>query len=387
MKRSMLKELYLVATVLASSVQVLNSETLDNFLNESNLSLVKFYVPNCPYSQQLAPAFEAAASDLEDIAQLGKINCYENEELCQKYEVSNYPTLKVFRNQKSYPYRSARTRDAIVSYMNKQSVPPVVELTSATIDEFKSQIEQGISVIARLKKSSEEYNSYYSVAETLRGDIKFAFIDIDSEAQPEIKLLKPYDEKVNTYSGDFSSNSLEGFIKVYSMKLLPDVGEHNFKSILAVGNPIGYFFYESDEQKAEYEEQLQRLAGKFREHVLIAAVNASIYGDFAESLSLEQRWPAFAIQTIADDRSYPFHQDEPITIDNLDQFLESFVLGNLSPTMKSDPIPLINDGPVKIVVGDEFEDIVFDADKDVLVAFHARIELLTQLGVMILMIY
>lgn len=47
------------------------------------------------------------------------------------------------------------------------------------------------------------------------------------------------------------------------------------------------------------------------------------------------------------------------------------LLGNLKPVIKSQPIPKSNDGPVKVVVGKSFDDIVMDTSKDVLIELYA----------------
>jgi hypothetical protein len=45
--------------------------------------------------------------------------------------------------------------------------------------------------------------------------------------------------------------------------------------------------------------------------------------------------------------------------------------GTLEATIKSEPIPESNDGPVKIVVAKNFKDIVMDPTKDAIVEFYA----------------
>lgn len=45
--------------------------------------------------------------------------------------------------------------------------------------------------------------------------------------------------------------------------------------------------------------------------------------------------------------------------------------GKLRPIVKSQPLPKNNKGPVKVVVGKTFDDIVMDTNKDVLIEFYA----------------
>lgn len=47
------------------------------------------------------------------------------------------------------------------------------------------------------------------------------------------------------------------------------------------------------------------------------------------------------------------------------------VTGKLKPIVKSQPVPKNNKGPVKVVVGKTFDEIVMDTKKDVLIEFYA----------------
>lgn len=53
------------------------------------------------------------------------------------------------------------------------------------------------------------------------------------------------------------------------------------------------------------------------------------------------------------------------------KFITEFTEGKLTPHLKSDAIPEDNNGPVKIVVGKNFHEIVMDDKKDVLVKYYA----------------
>lgn len=46
-------------------------------------------------------------------------------------------------------------------------------------------------------------------------------------------------------------------------------------------------------------------------------------------------------------------------------------MGTLKPHLKSEPVPEKQEGPVTVVVGKSFEDVVLDTSKDVLVKFYA----------------
>ena len=55
----------------------------------------------------------------------------------------------------------------------------------------------------------------------------------------------------------------------------------------------------------------------------------------------------------------------------MQKFAEEFVGGKIEKYIKSEPIPEDNEGPVKVVVGKTFDDIVLNKEKDVFVEFYA----------------
>jgi len=62
---------------------------------------------------------------------------------------------------------------------------------------------------------------------------------------------------------------------------------------------------------------------------------------------------------------------EDLTTDQIKEFVTSFKNGQLTPFLKSQDIPETNDEAVKVIVGKNFNQIVNDETKDVLVKYYA----------------
>jgi len=96
------------------------------------------------------------------------------------------------------------------------------------------------------------------------------------------------------------------------------------------------------------------------------------YAKHAERLGLSgQTVPAFAIEKSSDGTHYVFDEATTITKEALGKWLDTFLDGSLKQTIKSEPVPESNDGPVKILVAKNFDEIVYDTSKDVFVEFYA----------------
>ena len=63
-------------------------------------------------------------------------------------------------------------------------------------------------------------------------------------------------------------------------------------------------------------------------------------------------------------------QTKALTHDEVDAFVQDFVDGKISPSVKSQPIPQKQEASVKVVVAHNYEEVV-NEDKDVLLEFYA----------------
>lgn len=107
---------HIFAVAAKSSVHSLNSHTFQDFIKQHNLTLAEFYAPWCGHCKTLAPEYEAAAKELaKKSIPLVKVDCTTEADLCLKYGVQGYPTLKIFKGLSSTkPYIGARKSEAYV---------------------------------------------------------------------------------------------------------------------------------------------------------------------------------------------------------------------------------------------------------------------------------
>lgn len=73
----------------------------------------------------------------------------------------------------------------------------------------------------------------------------------------------------------------------------------------------------------------------------------------------------------ATDGMKKYKYESAVNAENLNSYVSKWVAGELKPFLKSAPIPETNDEPVKIIVGGNFDDLVINNDKDVMVEFYA----------------
>ena len=307
-----------------------------------------------------------------------KVDCTEEQDLCQQHGVEGYPTLKVFRGLDNVtPYKGQRKAAGITSYMVKQSLPAVSTLTKDTLEEFKKADK--VVVVAYLDAADKVSNETFTkAAEKLRDNFPFgasseaALAEAEGVKAPAIVLYKSFDEGKVVYDGEFDAEAIEKFTKQAATPLIGEVGPETYADYMSAGIPLAYIFAETQEERDELSAAVKPIAEAHRGKINFATIDAKAFGAHAGNLNLKtDKFPAFAIQETVLNQKFPFDQEKEITHDSIKAFVEDFAAGKIEPSIKSEPIPETQEGPVTVVVAKSYNDIVLDDTKDVLIEFYA----------------
>ncbi|XP_062322093.1 endoplasmic reticulum resident protein 44 [Osmerus eperlanus] len=164
-----------------AEITSLDSGNIDDILNNAGVSLVNFYADWCRFSQMLHPIFEEASNvareEYPDASQVvfARVDCDQHSDIAQRYRISKYPTLKLFRNgmMMKREYRGQRSVTAIADFIRQQKVDPVKELQS--LEEVNTVDRSKRNVIGYFEqKDSDNYRTFQKVANILRDDCSFS---------------------------------------------------------------------------------------------------------------------------------------------------------------------------------------------------------------------
>ncbi|KAJ1812171.1 protein disulfide-isomerase precursor [Coemansia sp. RSA 2598] len=370
----------LMATVFADgaepAVKVLTNSDFLMWTKDQSLALVEFYAPWCGYCQAMAPAYEMAAEALKkDKIPLAKVDCTAEIQVCDDMGVEGYPTLKVVRNGAFAPYNGTRQEASIVDYMRRHSKPALQKIKPVHFDNF---VDSGhIVVVGFVDDNEADLAALKSVAEESFDEYLFGYVSDKSVAKkfgvpyPGIAVFKDFDTRKDVFGFTRDADRLRRVVRSSSIPVLGELSVQTFGTYVRSGIPIGLLFYDGQEMRQRLQEEFLDLAIKYKHDVSLALVDARIYHKHAKALNLQSKWPAFAIQEPAKHLKYVFPHFRVLTAEKVGDFVGDFVSGKLEPNFKSQPIPAKSDAGVFDLVAKQFNEIVFDRNKDVLIEFYA----------------
>jgi protein disulfide-isomerase A1 len=139
-----------------------------------------------------------------------------------------------------------------------------------------------------------------------------------------------------------------------------------------MGFPFGYIFADTFEGRSQLRKEIEPLARKYRQNLQFAIADPVDLEDIVDNLHLNiTRFPAFAILEPNANLRYPMDEASTrVFIEAVETFVRDFLNGDLQPTIKSEllPPPDSKEAFVKIV-GLNYNDIVMDSSRDVLVMY------------------
>ncbi|XP_042352180.1 protein disulfide-isomerase A3 [Plectropomus leopardus] len=376
----------------ASDVLDYTDDDFESKIGDHGLALVEFFAPWCGHCKRLAPEYEKAATQLKGIVPLAKVDCTANSNTCSKYGVNGYPTLKIFRDgEESGPYDGPRTADGIVSFLKKQAGPASVELKDeAALEKFISDQDASVVGFFADDKSTAQAE-FLKAASALRDNYRFAHTNSEALLQSHgvdgegVILFRPprlnnkFEDNTVKYSEDkYSSAKIKRFIQDNIFGICPHMTQDNRDQMRGKDLLVAYYdvdYHRNPKGSNYWRNRVMKVAKSFLDQgkkLNFAVANKGAFRDDLSEFGLDEGSdvPLVAIRTSKGDK---YVMTEEFSTDGkaLQRFLEDYFDGKLKRYLKSEPIPENNDGPVKVVVAENFDSIVNDDSKDVLIEFYA----------------
>ncbi|KAI8166138.1 hypothetical protein K4K49_009474 [Colletotrichum sp. SAR 10_70] len=211
----------------SSPVLQLDARSYDKLIANSNYtSIVEFYAPWCGHCQNLKPAYEKAAKNLNGLAKVAAIDCDDdaNKPFCGGMGVQGFPTLKIVRPGKKpgkpivEDYQGPRTATGIVEAVVDKITNHVKRVTDKDLDSFLEGdkpkailfTEKG-TTSALLRSVAIDFLDAVKVGQ-VRSKESVAVEKFGVKSFPTLVLLPGGDKEPITYDGEMKKDGLVKFI-------------------------------------------------------------------------------------------------------------------------------------------------------------------------------
>jgi len=97
--------------------------TNDNFEAQTSdgVWFVKFYAPWCGHCKNMAPTWSQYATTVKDRSlpyKVAKVDCTVQRDVCQKFGIRGYPTLKLLKGGDAYDYNGGREESSFLKFVD-----------------------------------------------------------------------------------------------------------------------------------------------------------------------------------------------------------------------------------------------------------------------------
>jgi len=375
------------ATLAEGNVLDLTDASFDGELGGLETALVMFYAPWCGHCKKIKPEFEKSGGDLlrnDPPVTLAKVDCTEGgKEICNKFEVKGYPTLKIFRNGEfSADYNGPREAAGITKYMKAQVGPASKKLKD--VADATKELAKGEVVVYYLGADDTEVGKTFAkVAAKMRENVNFANSADEAVAgaigQPldTVVLVRPkhlqskLEDSQVVYSGAADKGELENWILANFHGLAGHRTPDNAKDFTGA-SVIAYYGVDYVKNVKGTNYWRNRVAKVCKEFDFKCGVSNK--DDFQQELTefgFEYVQGDKPVVAARDAKGLKFKMQDEFSVENFKTFMTLLEAGELDPWIKSEALPDNSANNVKVAVAKNFEELVTKNSKDVLVEFYA----------------
>ena len=359
-------------------VAVLTSETFSDFVKKHPYAFVKFYAPWCGHCKSMAPAYAALAKRMkEKNIPIAKVDVTVEEDLATEYGIEGFPTLKMFMFGEPIDYQGERTEEDMFNFIMKKTGPSSEELKDK--EDLDNMAAMDVSVVMFMPKEDEEILKVFNSAAAKIEDLTFKY-SFDDELKKQyydspyvLVVFRNFDDGKKIMANDEkpTKDQIEKFVNSVRFPVVSEFNETSAERIFGSESSAMFFFTDDDNHPALTE---------FKNFAKSNS-NRMIFSRSKISEDLGARLSEFLGVTTADDPTVRFikfnnnnvdkYKVTDLTVEGFTKALDEFEAGTLPAYYKSEPVPEKNDEGVKVVVGNNFDDVVLNNDKFVMLEAYA----------------
>ncbi|RBR22731.1 hypothetical protein FVER53590_03282 [Fusarium verticillioides] len=343
-----------------------------NVLVSSRPALILFTADGCKECDRVQAVLDRVSPVLTKTP-IASVNCNDEPTVCDDSQVFTVPTLKYTSgNNELVTYKEALDASSVVKYIERQTGSPVADLTEDNRLDFAWSSR--VAVIAFLGSDNQpERKIFDAVAERWRAHYSFGNVDgLEKDSKgPSIAVYSQEEDDPVHYRGPFTFPDVEAFLRVATKPRIREYDPIVHEEATKDAKPLAQIFFSNRDDRAELVKSLVPIAKKYKDQLSFMTVLAPDYPKRCEQMHLSKDIKrGFAIAN-QQGRAYPM-SEKVFNANRVAKHVAAYLAGSLTPSIKSEPVPeeSTSQSFLTKLVGSNFDDLVFDKSKDVLVEFN-----------------
>ncbi|PKI85449.1 protein disulfide-isomerase [Malassezia vespertilionis] len=167
-----------------------DAKALETYLGEDRgqgASFVKFYAPWCPHCQAMAAAYEEVAASVQGQLNVLAVNCVTYSDLCDKYEIRGFPTLRLYRNGTADRYVTGeRTKSGMLKWLGQKDVyTPLKQVQLSNMQEVMRSSPVSFLYLQAPSVSASEKDAVELAVHASKGPLQLLF-------STDVELLRQF---------------------------------------------------------------------------------------------------------------------------------------------------------------------------------------------------
>jgi protein disulfide-isomerase A1 len=365
----------------AQGVSALTKDNFAKFILDNKFVFVKFFAPWCGHCKKMAPSYAEMATRINESGRelvIAELDATAHADVAVKYGVKGYPTLKLFYFGEPIDYNGEREAAAIEAWIDKKLAMEVedIKTTERLVEVSKSKLAVVLSgtslsesLMSRFKAlaSNNEKIAFYTTSLTGESEV------LGASSSPAVVMYRAFDSgrKVMSSESEFGFAEMREFVESNRFANVIDFDEEAAQSIF--GGQKSAIFYFSDTEGSESSQVFSEVAAMKKVDIVFS--KSTITSGFGQKLAdyigvtPQNEGSVRLVKFVGQDLNK--YKLESVTKESLEQFLADFSNDKLTPYRKSHKSVENDTEPVKTVVGDDFDAIVLNNDRYVLVEVYA----------------